>query len=73
MKSLTRAYARSLGVLPGSITFSYLWRGDTGLRALARQPSLGMLSYVTSGYCGKLAGLAQHTKDRLCNSPVNGH
>jgi GT2 family glycosyltransferase len=69
VKSLTRAYSRSLGVLPGSITFNYLLRGDTGWKALARNPSLKMISYVASGYCGKLAGLAHGALDKLRGIP----
>lgn len=69
VKSLTRAYSRSLGVLPGSITFSYLVRGDTGWKALARNPSLKMISYVTSGYCGKIAGLLHSATDKLRGIP----
>jgi GT2 family glycosyltransferase len=65
VKSLTRAYCRSLGVAPGSITFSYLLRGDTGWKALVRQPSLKMISYVASGYAGKLAGLLRCATDKL--------
>jgi GT2 family glycosyltransferase len=57
IKALTHAYARSLGILPGSITFRYFWTGDTGLRALFRKPSTALLSYVVGGYLGKCLGI----------------
>jgi len=69
VKSLTRAYARSLGVLPGSITFGYLVGGDTGLRGLLRKPSPEMISHVASGYCGKIAGLLHTAVDKLRGIP----
>jgi len=69
-KALTHAYARSLGILPGSITFRYFWLGDTGWLALFRKPSLSMLAYVVGGYLGKCLGLLRWIVHRITPAPL---
>ncbi len=51
-RNLSYVYAKHSRAL----AWRHLWRCDTGLRALVRQPSGRALEYVVSGYLGKLAG-----------------